>query len=96
MHDYNIDQEELLYRCMNYIWIFCLFQKKKTSQYTYFKTSKSYRIFIFFTASAFNKRFDVSEYGMADLDDLLSELPATSIVVSSVSRISLATKVAYM
>lgn len=88
--------ENVLYRCMNYIWIFGLFQKKKTSQYTYFKTSKSYRIFIFFTALAFNKRFDVSEYGMADLDDLLSELPATSIVVNSVSRISLVTKVAYL
>ncbi|XP_061175452.1 meiosis regulator and mRNA stability factor 1-like isoform X2 [Saccostrea echinata] len=32
---------------------------------------------------AFNKRFDVAEYGMAYLDDLLSELPATSIVVSN-------------
>lgn len=31
---------------------------------------------------------------MADLDDLLSELPATSIVVSSLSRISLANKAA--
>lgn len=75
---------------------FWFISKEKTSQYTYFKTSKSYRIFFFFTALAFNKRFDVSEYGMADLDDLLSELPATSIVVSSVSRISLATKVAYL
>lgn len=85
MHNYSIDQEE---RIEN--------EKNVTIYRTYFKTSKSYRIFIFFTALAFNKRFDVSEYGMADLDDLLSELPATSIVVSSVSRISLATKVAYL
>lgn len=100
MHDYSIDQEERNRKCvipvhelhLNLLFI----SKKKTSQYTYFKTSKSYRIYIFFTALAFNKRFDVSEYGMADLDDLLSELPATSIVVNSVSRISLATKVAYM
>ncbi|XP_048760043.2 meiosis regulator and mRNA stability factor 1-like isoform X2 [Ostrea edulis] len=37
-------------------------------------------------AVAFNKPFDVAEYGMAYLDDLLSELPATSIVVSNEGR----------
>nr|XP_022317028.1 meiosis regulator and mRNA stability factor 1-like [Crassostrea virginica] len=35
---------------------------------------------------AFNKQFDVAEYGMAYLDDLLSELPATSIVISNEGR----------
>lgn len=102
MHDYSIDQEErnricvILVHDLHLNLLFISKEKNVTIYHTYFKTSKSYRIFIFFTALAFNKRFDVSEYGMADLDDLLSELPATSIVVNSVSRISLATKVAYL
>lgn len=102
MHDYSIDQEERNRKCvipvhdLHLNLLFISKEKNVTIYRTYFKTSKSYRIFIFFTALAFNKRFDVSEYGMADLDDLLSELPATSIVVNSVSRISLATKVAYL
>lgn len=78
-----------------YIWIYCLFQKKVNhNTKPYIKTTKYLGIFNFFTALAYNKRFDVSEYGMADLDDLLSELPATSIVVSSRSRFSLANKAA--
>lgn len=102
MHDYSIDQEErnricvILVHDLHLNLLFISKEKNVTIYRTYFKTSKSYRIFIFFTALAFNKRFDVSEYGMADLDDLLSELPATSIAVNSVSRISLATKVAYL
>lgn len=101
-HDYSIIREERNRKCIIHVLVlhlnslFISKESKITIQSHILRLPNIIGCFIFFTALAYNKRFDVSEYGMADLDDLLSELPATSIVVSSFSRISLANKVAYL
>lgn len=102
MYDYSIDQEERNRKCVISVYdlylnlLFILKEKNVIIYRIYFKIFKFYRIFIFFIALVFNKRFDVFEYGMVDLDDLLFELFVIFIVVNSVSRISLAIKVVYL
>lgn len=99
-HDYSINREERNKKYIIHVpvlhlnLLFISKERKITIQSHILRLPNIIGSFIFFTVLAYNKRFDVSEYGMADLDDLLSELPATSIVVSSRSRFSLANKAA--